>query len=229
MAQSRRRERELARRRFERRRMAEMQRREQRRRRNTMIFSVVGVLVVLGIVIGLGVVFLGGGSKSKTNPAASTSPSASTSASTSASSAAGPTKCATIKPDPPASGEPDIPQVTGKPPTKLVSNDITVGSGTEAKAGDTVTVKYVGVACSTGKVFDASYTDGAKNQEFSFTLGKGQVIPGWDNGVAGMKVGGVRQLLIPPDQAYGAAGSPPAIGPNEVLNFVVTLDKVSGS
>lgn len=226
MAQSRRRERELARRRFERRRMAEMQRREQRRRRNTMIFSVVGVLVVLGIVIGLGVTFLGGGSKTKTK--AASSPSTSASASPSSSSAAGPTKCATIKPDPPASGEPDIPQVTGKPPTQLVSNDITVGSGTEAKAGDTVTVKYVGVACSTGKVFDASYTDGAKNQEFSFTLGKGQVIPGWDNGVAGMKVGGVRQLVIPPDQAYGAAGSPPAIGPNEVLNFVVTLDKVSG-
>jgi peptidylprolyl isomerase len=115
------------------------------------------------------------------------------------------------------------PKVTvpkGAPPKKLEIEDLTEGSGAEAKAGDEVTVQYVGVGYESGEEFDASWDRG---EPFSFQLGAGQVIPGWDQGVAGMKVGGRRELTIPPDLAYGEAGSPPAIGPEETLIFVVDL------
>lgn len=238
MAQSRRRERELARRRFERRRMAEMQRRAERRRRNTIIGSVAGVVAVLVLVIVLAVVLVGGGGKgsgkksalaSTTSPSASASPSISPSISPSASTkpvAADTKRCKPVAPNPPAKGEPKF-RAIGKAPTKLQTIDITTGHGAVAKSGDQVTVKYVGVGCSSGKAFDASYTDGAPKQEFSFKLGAGQVIPGWDQGVAGMRVGGVRELAIPGSLAYGASGSPPKIGPNAPLLFVVALEKVS--
>ena len=94
------------------------------------------------------------------------------------------------------------------PPTKLETKDLIVGTGAEAKAGDTVTVNYVGVLYKSGKVFDASWK---RNEPFTFTLGKGQVITGWDQGIAGMKVGGRRELIIPAALAYGAKGSPPTI------------------
>ena len=91
-------------------------------------------------------------------------------------------------------------------------------------------VKYVGVACSTGKAFDASYTDPAnpttKKKEFPFTLGQGQVIKGWDEGMTGIKAGGVRELVIPASLAYGTSGSGSTIKPNETLIFVVTAVKV---
>lgn len=116
--------------------------------------------------------------------------------------------------------KPVIDQPSGDPPIKLVKKDIVKGKGKRAKKGDTVSVQYVGVSFSTGEEFDASWDRG---EPFSFALGQGQVIPGWDAGVAGMKVGGRRQLTIPPDQAYGASGSPPAIGPNETLVFVIDL------
>jgi peptidylprolyl isomerase len=86
-----------------------------------------------------------------------------------------------------------------------------------------VTVSYVGVAHSTGEEFDASWNRG---EPFRFRLGSGQVIPGWDQGVAGMKVGGRRMLVIPPDLAYGEQGSPPVIAPGETLVFVVDLEKI---
>lgn len=92
-----------------------------------------------------------------------------------------------------------------------------------AKAGDEVTVQYVGVGYQSGKEFDASWDRG---QPFGFQLGAGQVIKGWDEGVQGMKVGGRRELLIPPGLAYGAAGSPPSIGANETLIFVIDLVSV---
>ena len=120
--------------------------------------------------------------------------------------------------------KPEIPKPTGDPPTKLVSKDIVVGKGPAAKKGDKVQVQYVGVSYSTGEQFDASWDNG---QPFDFTLGKGMVIPGWDQGIPGMKVGGRRELTIPADLAYGAAGSPPSIGPNETLIFVVDLLKIS--
>ena len=116
--------------------------------------------------------------------------------------------------------KPEIDFFDPEPPSDLVATDITEGDGVEAKSGDTVSVHYVGVAHSTGEEFDASYNRGTPLQ---FRLGTGQVISGWDQGVQGMKVGGRRQLVIPPRLAYGPQGSPPAIGPNETLVFVVDL------
>ena len=115
------------------------------------------------------------------------------------------------------------PKVTipdGPPPKKLETRDIKEGSGPAAKAGDSVSMAYVGVAYSTKKEFDNSYDRG---QPFDFTLGEGSVIAGWDEGIVGMKVGGQRELIIPPDQGYGAQGSPPNIKPNETLVFIVDL------
>lgn len=120
-------------------------------------------------------------------------------------------------------GEKSKPTVTvpkGAPPKKLEVEEIEEGSGAEAKSGDKVTVQYVGVNYKDGKEFDSSWS---RNEPFSFTLGAGEVIPGWDQGVAGMKVGGRRELIIPPELAYGEAGAPPAIGPNETLVFVIDL------
>lgn len=107
---------------------------------------------------------------------------------------------------------------------KLIKKDLVVGDGATAKEGDTVSVQYVGVGFNSEEEFDASWNRG---EPFEFTLGAGEVIPGWDEGVAGMKEGGRRLLVIPGDKAYGEQGSPPAIGPNETLAFVVDLEKVS--
>jgi peptidylprolyl isomerase len=107
----------------------------------------------------------------------------------------------------------------GEPPTVLVEEELVEGTGPAAKAGDEVTVEYVGVGFDSGEEFDASWG----REPFSFQLGAGQVIKGWDEGVEGMKAGGRRQLTIPPDLAYGEAGSPPSIGPSETLIFVVDL------
>lgn len=108
----------------------------------------------------------------------------------------------------------------GAPPKQLVLKELEEGIGAEAKAGDEVTVQYVGVNYKSGKEFDSSWS---RHEPFAFQLGAGQVIPGWEQGIEGMKVGGRRELIIPPELAYGEAGSPPAIGPNETLVFVVDL------
>mgnify|MGYP001818866730 CR=1 FL=1 len=109
----------------------------------------------------------------------------------------------------------------GPAPADLVSTDIVVGEGTPAESGDFAIMQYVGVSYSNGLQFDASWDRG---QPFTFTLGEGSVIQGWDDGVVGMAPGGRRELVIPPDQAYGEAGSGSgAIGPNETLVFVVDL------
>jgi len=105
-------------------------------------------------------------------------------------------------------------------PADLVIEDIEVGEGDEATSGSTVEVHYVGHAWSTRQQFDASWD---RNDTFSFKLGAGQVISGWDQGVAGMRVGGRRRLVIPPGLAYGKRGASGAIGPNETLVFVVDL------
>ncbi len=106
------------------------------------------------------------------------------------------------------------------PPRQLEVEDITVGDGDEAVAGRDVEVHYVGVSWTTGRQFDASWDRG---DTFRFGLGQGQVIPGWDQGVAGMRVGGRRRITIPPDLAYGRAGAGGVIGPDETLVFVVDL------
>jgi peptidylprolyl isomerase len=105
-------------------------------------------------------------------------------------------------------------------PFELGIDDIVVGEGDEATKGKKVSVHYVGVAFSTGEEFDASWNRG---QPFEFKLGQGQVIPGWDAGVEGMKVGGRRKLTIPSAMAYGARGAGGAIKPHEPLVFVVDL------
>jgi peptidylprolyl isomerase len=120
--------------------------------------------------------------------------------------------------------KPEIEFFDPEPPTDLVVTDITAGDGAEATAGSTVEVHYVGVAHSTGEEFDASYNRG---QPLSFRLGVGQVISGWDQGVTGMKVGGRRQLVIPPHLGYGDRGAGGVIGPGETLIFVVDLLGVS--
>jgi len=111
----------------------------------------------------------------------------------------------------------------GGTPKSLVKRDIVVGKGKPARQGDSVQVQYVGSSWSTGSEFDASWDRG---QPFSFTLGQGGVIKGWDVGVVGMRPGGRRLLVIPPQLGYGAQGSPPKIAANETLAFVVDLKSI---
>jgi len=117
--------------------------------------------------------------------------------------------------------KPQVDVPSDQPPSyQLELDDITVGDGDEAASGHVVEVHYVGVSWKTGKQFDASWDRG---DTFKFGLGKGQVIAGWDQGVAGMKVGGRRRITIPPTLAYGKRGAGGVIGPDETLVFVVDL------
>jgi peptidylprolyl isomerase len=116
--------------------------------------------------------------------------------------------------------KPEVDFPAGEPPAELQISDIRQGDGPIAKAGDVVQVHYVGVAYSTGEEFDASWGRGAP---LEFRLGVGQVIAGWDQGVQGMRVGGRRQLIIPPRLAYGDRGAGRAIAPGETLIFVCDL------
>jgi peptidylprolyl isomerase len=116
--------------------------------------------------------------------------------------------------------KPTVTVPKGISPKKYATKEIEEGTGATAKKGDTVTVQYVGVGYDSEEEFDSSWS---RNEPFSFTLGAGEVIKGWDVGVEGMKVGGRRELLLPPNLAYGPAGSPPKIGPNETLIFTIDL------
>ena len=120
----------------------------------------------------------------------------------------------------PLSTQPKVTPPSGAAPAKLETKEIIKGTGPEAKAGQSVTVNYVGVLYHGGKEFDASWK---RSEPFTFTLGKGQVIEGWDQGVAGMKVGGRRMLIIPSELSYAKTGSPPTIPANAPLVFVVDL------
>ena len=115
---------------------------------------------------------------------------------------------------------PEIDFPGGEPPSELQVTDIWEGDGGVARPGDLVQVHYVGVAYSTGEEFDASWNTG---DPLEFRLGAGQVIAGWDQGVQGMKVGGRRKLVIPPDLGYGSRGAGSSIKPNETLIFVCDL------
>jgi peptidylprolyl isomerase len=119
-----------------------------------------------------------------------------------------------------SASKPEVDFPGGDPSGKLEITDIWEGTGSAATAGDMVEVHYVGVAYSTGEEFDASWNRGGP---LRFRLGAGQVIAGWDQGVQGMKVGGRRQLIIPPDLAYGDRGAGAAIAPGETLIFVCDL------
>ncbi|HEV2998340.1 MAG TPA: FKBP-type peptidyl-prolyl cis-trans isomerase [Solirubrobacteraceae bacterium] len=119
----------------------------------------------------------------------------------------------------PLSTKPVITPPSGPAPTQLQTKDLVVGTGKTAKAGDSVTVNYVGVLYKGGKEFDSSWKHG---EPFTFTIGEG-VIKGWSLGVAGMRVGGRRELIIPAPLAYGPQGRPPTIPPNSPLIFVVDL------
>ncbi len=125
------------------------------------------------------------------------------------------------KPD--STTKPDVSVPAGDPPGELQVTDLVEGTGDEAVAGSTVHVHYVGVSWSTGQQFDASWDRGAP---LAFPLGAGRVIQGWDDGVTGMKVGGRRQLVIPPHLAYGDRGAGGVIAPGETLVFVCDLEQV---
>jgi FKBP-type peptidyl-prolyl cis-trans isomerase len=130
----------------------------------------------------------------------------------------------------PSSGErnintkPKIPKQSGPAPKALKVEDLIEGKGAAAKSGDKISVRYVGVLYDNGKEFDSSWKRG--KAPFQLTLGQGQVIQGWDQGLVGMKVGGRRRLTIPPDQAYGPQGQPPTIPANATLVFDVDLTKI---
>ena len=121
------------------------------------------------------------------------------------------------------SKKPEVEVPDTPPPCNLLVGDIVAGSGPAAKPGDQLTMKYVGVLYSTGKQFDASWDRG---DDFPFTLGGGNVIQGWDEGMVGMKAGGRRQLIIPPDLGYGDQGAGADIPPGATLIFVVDLVKI---
>jgi peptidylprolyl isomerase len=118
------------------------------------------------------------------------------------------------------SKEPTVVPPTGPAPTKLETKDLIAGTGAEAKVGDTITVNDVGVLYKGGKKFESSFK---RNEPFTLTLGKGQVIAGWEQGIPGMKVGGRREVIIPAALGYGAKGSPPTIPSNSTLVFVIDL------
>jgi peptidylprolyl isomerase len=124
--------------------------------------------------------------------------------------------------DPLPAGAPPVDVVVGPPPTELVIKDLKVGTGATVEAGSTVTIDYIGVACSTGKIFDATFGGSG-----AVTYPLAQFIPGWQQGLAGMKAGGSRLLGIPPELAYGEQGSPPDIAGSESLWFVVDVKDVT--
>ncbi len=133
--------------------------------------------------------------------------------------------CGRRVPEPGADGWKSAPtEPSVKPPvvTELIREDQAPGSGEAAKTGDRVKVHYTG-RLLTGQKFDSSRD---RDEPFAFTLGKGEVIKGWDKGVVGMKPGGKRKLTIPADKAYGAVGSPPKIPPNSPLEFEIELIEI---
>ncbi len=178
---------------------AEAARRQDKRKR-WIVVGGVSVLIV-AVVLGAFVTNSGGSSKATTT--------------------AGSTSCVAMTDTPPV-GAPYVPVHVGPAPTKLVTQELRVGTGPAVAPGDSVTVNYIGVNCSDGKIFDSSYS---RNQPASFSLD--QVIPGWQQGIPGMQVGGQRLLGIPPDLAYGPEGRP-GIPPNATLWFAVDLVSIDG-
>ncbi len=119
--------------------------------------------------------------------------------------------------------KPVVEVTSNAPPKELLIEDVLIGDGLECSAGQLISVDYVGVSWSNSAEFDSSWS---RNEVFTFQLGVGQVIEGWDEGCVGMKVGGRRELVIPPDKAYGSQGAGGIIGPDETLIFVVDLRSI---
>jgi peptidylprolyl isomerase len=189
---------------------AEAEQRHSQRRRKYVTFLVMAVAVLL---VFAGINYLTGKKSSKVTASGSTT----TSGSSAALASAKGKNCVAMK-GPLPKGAPSVAVAVGPPPTSLVIKNIKVGTGATVQATDTVTVNYIGVACSTGKIFDSSWSRGQ-----TATFGLDQVIQGWTKGLAGMKVGGERLLGIPSSEGYGSAGSPPDIAPDEALWFVVDM------
>lgn len=183
------------------------------------------ILLALCVALAIAVAGCGGGSDSSTG--SSESSASAEAGGSSAKSGESPEESGEGVPKASPNAKKTKPTVTvpkGISPKKFATKEIEEGTGTEAKAGDKVTVQYVGVGYDSEKEFDSSWS---RNEPFTFTLGAGEVIKGWDVGVEGMKVGGRRELLIPGNLAYGPEGRPPEIGPNETLIFVIDLLAVS--
>lgn len=168
-----------------------------------------GILLTIGLCLALAVAGCGGGSSS--------SSSGSTAESSNASKPAEETTAGSSKES--SGTKPTITVPSGPPPKQLEIKELIKGTGAEAKSGDKVVVQYVLVDYNTGEEIEASWDRG---EPFAFTLGVGEVIPGWDKGVVGMKVGGRRQLIIPPSLAYGSQEAG-AIAPNSTLIFDIDL------
>jgi peptidylprolyl isomerase len=161
----------------------------------------------------------GGGDKTSSSGRSATEPATGT----------GATGASTVKPSPAEADpnrKPRVPKGEGTPPSGLVVQDLIPGHGRAAQSGDTIAVQYVGVLFDSGKEFDASWSGDRPGQPFEFPLGGGQVIPGWDRGLIGMKQGGRRKLIVPSALGYGAQGAPPDIPPNAALIFDVDLQKI---
>jgi FKBP-type peptidyl-prolyl cis-trans isomerase len=192
------------------------------RRRRRITAGIVGAVLVVGLVA-VAFEFNRSGNDNKVKvsspPNANSNADNSTSTTGAAPTSARGKPCVAMKGTLPK-GAPKVPIFPGKPPARLVTNDITPGTGAVVPKGAQLTVGYIGVSCSTGEIFDSSYSSGRPAQ-----IGLDSVIPGWQRGIPGMRVGGTRLLVIPPELAYGAQGSPPKIAPDETLYFVVTVKK----
>jgi peptidylprolyl isomerase len=185
--------------------------RQRRQRRNSIVAGSVVVAIIIAIVLAL----LGPGLLGNNGASTTTSSTSSSSSTTAPLKSVAGEPCVATKGALPK-GAPAVPVETGPPPTKLVIKDLKVGTGAVVKAGQTLSVDYIGVSCSTGVIFDSSYATG---KPASFPLSG--VIPGWQQGIPGMKVGGERLLGIPPALGYGKDGRAPSIAPDETLWFVV--------
>lgn len=188
---------------------------EARARRKRLIIRTVLGIVAAVVIIGVFVVLSKPGADTTTAATTTSTTAASSTSSTIASAAGKP--CVALADALPA-GAPDVDMPIGAPPTSLQVTDLKTGSGTPVAAGDTVTVQYIGVSCSTGKIFDSSWGRGGQPATFPLS----GVIPGWSQGLVGMQPGGERLLVIPPELGYGSKGQG-SIAPNETLVFVVDL------
>jgi peptidylprolyl isomerase len=193
---------------------AAARRRAARRRRTIVALSVAAVLAVVGVAVW---VLAGDDGTEVATRNTTTTPT------TAAATSAAGKPCVPVA-DPLPQGAPAVPVKTGPPPTELEKQDLKEGTGATVAPNSNVTVNYIGVSCSTGKIFDSSYS---RNQPATFPLGN--VIKGWQDGIPGMKVGGQRLLGIPPAMAYGSQGRPPSIAPDETLWFVVEVLETKAS